>query len=149
MRKLLIIIGLLATVVSKSNAQNAEEIAVKKVLNTYKATIENLTTDGVVNLFTKDSEVIESGKIEGNIAVYLDHHLGPELKDFKSFKYSNYTVKVQIDGNYAFTTEDYIYTIILKDAKEIKQKGVATSVLQKTSDGWKIKSTHSSARRTK
>lgn len=149
MKKLLIIIGLLATVVSKSNAQNTEELAVKKVLNTYKTTIESLTTDGVMNLFTKDSEVIESGKIEGNIAAYLDHHLGPELKDFKSFKYSNYTVKIQIDGNYAFATEDYIYTIILKDAREIKQKGVATSVLQKTNDGWKIKSTHSSARRTK
>jgi ketosteroid isomerase-like protein len=149
MKKLLIIIGLLATVVSKSNAQNTEELAVKKVLNTYKTTIESLTTDGVMNLFTKDSEVIESGKIEGNIAAYLDHHLGPELKDFKSFKYSNYTVKIQIDDNYAFATEDYIYTIILKDAREIKQKGVATSILQKTNDGWKIKSTHSSARRTK
>jgi ketosteroid isomerase-like protein len=149
MKKVIIIIGFLGTIVFKSNAQNAEELAVKKVLNTYKATIESLSTQGIVNLFTKDSEIVESGKIEGTIAAYLDHHLGPELKEFKSFKFSNYTVKVQIDGNYAFTTEDYIYTIVLKDAKEIKQKGVATSVLQKTSEGWKIKSTHSSARKTK
>lgn len=149
MKKVIIIIGFLGTMVFKSNAQNADELAVKKVLNAYKATIESLSTQGIVNLFTKDSEVIESGKIEGNIAAYLDHHLGPELKEFKSFKFSNYTVKVQIDGNYAFTTEDYIYTIVLKDEKEIKQKGVATSVLQKTNEGWKIKSTHSSARKTK
>jgi len=149
MKKVFIIILFLASNIFKSNAQNAEEIAVKKVLNSYKATIEKLTTDGIANLFTKDSEIIESGKIEGTITAYLDHHLGPELKDFKSFTFSNYMVKVQIDGNYAFTTEDYTYTIVLKDAKEIKQKGVATSVLQKTSEGWKIKSTHSSARRTK
>ncbi|MBC7653559.1 MAG: nuclear transport factor 2 family protein [Oligoflexus sp.] len=149
MKKLLIIIGLLTAIVFKSSAQNTEELAIKKVLNIYKAAVENLTTNGIVNLFTKDSEIIESGKVEGNIAAYLDHHLGPELKEFKSFKFSNYTVKVQIDNNYAFTTEDYIYTIILKDAKEIKQKGVATSILQKTSEGWKIKSTHSSARRIK
>lgn len=149
MKKVFIIILFLASNIFKSNAQNAEEIAVKKVLNSYKATIEKLTTDGIANLFTKDSEIIESGKIEGTIAAYLDHHLGPELKVFKSFTFSNYMVKVQIDGNYAFTTEDYTYTIVLKDAKEIKQKGVATSVLQKTSEGWKIKSTHSSARRTK
>lgn len=149
MKKAFIIILFIASSIFKSNAQNTEELAVKKVLNNYKATIEKLTTDGIVNLFTKDSEVIESGKIEGTIAAYLDHHLGPELKDFKSFTFSDYKVKVQIDGNYAFTTEDYIYTIVLKDAKEIKQKGVATSVLQKTSEGWKIKSTHSSARRTK
>ena len=149
MKKLLIIVLFLASSIFKSNAQNAEELAVKKVLNAYKASIEKLTTYGIVNLFTKDSEIIESGKIEGNIAAYLDHHLGPELKEFKSFTFSNYTVKVKIDGIYAFTTEDYIYTIVLKDAKEIKKKGVATSVLQKTSEGWKIKSTHSSARKTK
>ena len=149
MKKLLIIVLLIASSIFKSNAQNAEEIAVKKVLNAYKASIEKLSIDGIVNLFTKDSEIIESGKIEGNITSYLDHHLGPELKEFKSFTFSNYTVKVKIDGIYAFTTEDYIYTIVLKDAKEIKQKGVATSVLQKTSEGWKIKSTHSSSRKTK
>ena len=149
MKKLLIIVLFLASSIFKSNAQNAEELAVKKVLNAYKASIEKLTTDGIVNLFTKDSEIIESGKIEGNIASYLDHHLGPELKEFKSFTFSNYTVKVKIDGIFAFTTEDYVYTIVLKDSKEIKQKGVATSVLQKTRGGWKIKSTHSSTRRTK
>ena len=149
MKILLIIILFLASSIFKSNAQNADELAVKKVLNAYKASIEKLTTNGIINLFTKDSEIIESGKIEENIAAYLDHHLGPELKEFKSFTFSNYTVKVKIDGIYAFTMEDYMYTIVLKDAKEIKQKGVATSVLQKTNEGWKIKSTHSSARKTK
>ena len=149
MKKLLIIILFLASSNFKSNAQNAEELAVKKVLNAYKASIEKLTIDGIENLFTKDSEIIESGKVEGNIAAYLDHHLSPELKELKSFTFSNYTVKVKIDGIYAFTTEDYVYTIVLKDAKEIKQKGIATSVLQKTSEGWKIKSTSSSARKTK
>ena len=149
MKKILIIIALLATIGYQSKAQNTQELAVKKVLDTYKASIENLNIKGIVNLFTKDSEIIESGNIEGNIATYLQNHLGPELEEFDSFKFSNYTIKIRIDGNYAFTTENYIYTIVLKDAKEIKQKGVATSVLQKTPGGWKIKTTHSSSRRTK
>jgi len=149
MNRIMLVLSLLTTLAIKSYSQGTEEGAVKKVLQEYKSAIEKLSTSGVVDLFVANSEVIESGKIEGTIAAYLDHHLGPELKEFKSFKFSNYTAKVEVDGNYAFATEEYVYTIVLKDGKEIKQKGVATSVLQKTEQGWKIKSTHSSARRSK
>ena len=76
--------------------------------------------------------------------------MGPELKDFKSFTFSDYKVDVTVTGEYAFSTETYIYTIILaKDAKEIKSQGVATSVLKKTKEGWKIVQTHSSFRKAK
>ena len=55
-----------------------------------------------------------------------------------------------VTGNYAFSTETYIYTIVLaKDGKEIKSQGVATSVLQKAKNGWKIMQTHSSFRKAK
>ena len=58
-------------------------------------------------LFATDSKIYESDGSEGNYAHYLEHHLTPELKEFKSFKFSDYTVEVQIDGKYAFTTETY------------------------------------------
>ncbi len=149
MKKVMLVLSLLTAFAVKSYSQGTEVEAVKKVLQDYKSAIEKLSTTGVVDLFVANSEVIESGKIEGTISAYLDHHLGPELKEFKSFTFSDYTVEVQVDGNYAFATEDYIYTIVLKDGKEIKQKGVASSVLKKTEQGWKIMSTHSSARRSK
>lgn len=149
MKKVMLVLGLLTAFAIKGYSQGTEEEAVKKVLQEYKTAIENLSTAGVVDLFVKNSEIVESGSLEGPISTYLEHHLGPELREFKSFKFSNYTVKVEVNGNYAFATEDYIYTIVLQDGKEIKQKGVATSVLQKTEQGWKIKSTHSSARRSK
>ena len=117
-------------------------------MNSYKNAIEKLDTTGVVNLFVKDSKVFEQAKDEGTIGHYLEHHLGPELKDFKSFTFSNYKVDVTVAGEYAFSTETYIYTIILaKDAKEIKSQGVATSVLKKTKGVWKIMQTHSSFRK--
>lgn len=129
-------------------AQEDDKAAVKAVLDNYKKAIEKLDTTGVVNLFVKDSKVYEQAKDEGTIGHYLQHHLGPELKDFKSFTFSNYKVDVTVTGNYAFTTETYIYTIILaKDGKEIKSQGVATSVLMKTKQGWKIAQTHSSFRK--
>ena len=149
MRKLLMMCLLLATVTA-AFAQNGEKEAVKAVLDNYKKAIEKLDTTGVVNLFIKDSKVYEQASDEGTIGHYLEHHLGPELKEFKSFTFSNYKVDVTIAGEYAFSTETYIYTIILaKDGKEIKSQVVATSVLKKSKEGWKIVQTHSSFRKAK
>ncbi|ARS38123.1 DUF4440 domain-containing protein (plasmid) [Pontibacter actiniarum] len=129
---------------------NPESEQVKKVLSSYKAAIEALDVSNTTHLFAKDSKVFESGGVEGTYSHYLDHHLGPELKVFKSFNYSDYKVDVQVDGLYAFATETYIYTIVLaKDGSTIKKKGVATSTLKNNNGKWEIVSLHSSSRNTK
>lgn len=149
MRKFLMMFLLLATG-TVAFAQTSDKEAVKTVLNNYKKAIEKLDTTGVVNLFVKDSKVFEQAKDEGTIGHYLEHHLAPELKEFKSFTFSDYKVDITVAGEYAFSTETYIYTIILaKDGKEIKSQGVATSVLRKSKEGWKIVQTHSSFRKAK
>ena len=130
-----------------ASAQNDRE-AVVKILNTYKTKIEKLDTTGVGSLFLPGARVFEGGKDEGGIKGYLDHHLAPELKHFKSFTYSDYLVDVKLHGNYAYTIETYVYTIVLaKDSSEIKSRGVATSVLRKIKNGWKIEMTHGSYRK--
>jgi len=149
MRKLLMMLLLLTPAIAVLS-QTGDKEAVKNVLDNYKKAIEKLDTTGVVNLFVKDSKVFEQAKDEGTIGHYLEHHLVPELKEFKSFTFSDYKVDVTIVGEYAFSTETYIYTIILaKDGKEIKSQGVATSVLKKNKEGWKIVQTHSSFRKAK
>ena len=132
-------------------AQKNDTDAVIQVLNNYKKAIEKLDTTGVINLFVKDSKIFEQAKDEGTIGHYLEHHLGPELKEFKSFTFSDYKVMVTISGTYAFTTETYFYTIVpTKDGSTTsKSQGVATSVLIKTKDGWKIVQTHTSFRKAK
>ncbi len=130
-------------------AQTSDSASIKQTLNAYKTKIESLDTNGVAKLFVANSRVVEQGKDEGTISHYLEHHLGPELKDFKSFKFSNYKVDVNVIGNYAYTTESYTYTITLKDDKEIKSNGFATSVLQKIKGEWKIAQSHSSFRKAK
>lgn len=131
-------------------AQTKESDAVKVVLKKYNTAIEKLDTAGITDLFVKNSSIFEGGSSEGTIGHYLEHHLGPELKEFKSFTFSDYKAEVTIGGEYAFTTETYLYTIVLqKDAKEIKSKGVATSVLRKGKAGWKFVTVHTSFRRMK
>lgn len=146
MKHILILLTTLLVAFMASAQKDREGII--KVLDTYKGKIQKLDTTGVASLFLPGARVFEGGKDEGGIKGYLDHHLGPELKDFKSFTYSDYVVDVKLNGNYAYTMETYVYTIVLaKDNSEIKSRGVATSVLRKIGNAWKIEMTHGSYRK--
>ncbi|MBZ0247289.1 MAG: nuclear transport factor 2 family protein, partial [Cyclobacteriaceae bacterium] len=110
--------------------------------------LENLDVTGTDVLFIANSQIIESGKVEGTYQDYLAHHIGPELGDFKSFQFENYKVEVTIAGDYAFAVETYNYNIVLKkDNTEIKRRGVASSFLKKEDNDWKIVHMHNSSRK--
>ena len=128
-----------------------EKEEVLKIMKSYKDAIQNLTTEGTFQLFTQDATVFEQGKVEGTYKDYVDGHLGPELGHFKSFTFSDYQIDVNVSLPYAYTTENYLYTIVLKadEAKGTKErtiesKGVATSILKKIDGDWKIIHSHTS-----
>lgn len=130
--------------------------AVNKVMQDYKDAIQNLTTEGTFELFTEDALVFEQGKVEGTYVDYIDNHLGPELDHFKSFTFENYTIDTEVNLPFAYTTENYNYTIVLKgdeakgiEERTIESKGVATSILKKIDGEWKIIHSHSSFRKLK
>jgi len=156
--KTIALVTILIATFSLSNAQETkaktDTEAVIAVMKTYKDAIQNLTTEGTFNLFAEDSEVFESGGVEGTYAHYIEHHLGPELGEFKSFTFSDYEIDAKVDAPYAFTTETYIYTIVLNpnekgETRTIRKKGVATSILKRMGGEWKIIKTHTSSRNTK
>lgn len=132
-----------------TGSSSADEAAVKTVLRQYQQAVEKLDTTGTHRLFAANSQVFESGGVEGTYAHYAAHHLAPELKEFSAFTFSDYKAAVRVDGPYAFATETYTYTMGPKRAPQtpIVRRGVATSVLRKNAAGqWQILSTHSSAR---
>ena len=129
----------------------SEEQEIKKLMESYKDAIQNLTTEGTFELFTPDAIVFEQGKVEGTYKDYIDNHLGPELKHFESFTFSNYEINITINLPYAYTTENYLYTIVLDEdetkgtiERTIESKGVATSVLKKINNNWRIVHSHTS-----
>lgn len=125
-----------------------DEQKVKDVLSSYKSALEKLDVKGTDVLFAANSQIIESGKVEGTYTDYLAHHIGPELGEFNSFKFENYNVEVTPAGNYAFAVETYDYAIVLKkDNSEIRRKGVASSFLKKENGNWKIVHMHNSSRK--
>lgn len=121
--------------------------AVMKVLKDYQQAVERLDARGTERLFAADSQIVETGSVEGSYATYLTHHLTPELGEFKSFKFSDYHVSVRFEGPLALTTETYRYRIEPKEGAVAERQGVATSVLKKTGGTWQIISSHNSARR--
>jgi len=134
---------------SVSVAQLPDRDGAAAVLASYKAAIERLDMTGVDSLFAPDAVVIESGKVEGTFANYLDHHLGPELKEFKSFSFQDYRVEIRVEGPIAIATETYTYRIVLKNEEVVERLGVASSVLKWNGQAWQIVSTHSSSRKPK
>lgn len=124
-----------------------DEAAVRSVLSQYKSAIERLDATGTERLFSADSAIFETGGVEGTYANYLAHHLGPELKEFKSFRFSDYKVDVRLEGPVALATESYKYRIETNKGEVVERLGVATSVLKKENGQWKILSMHNSGRR--
>ena len=140
----------------QENIEDVEKKNVLTVIESYKNALQNLTTKGTFELFTDDALVYEQDKVEGTYTDYIDNHLGPELGHFKSFTFSDYSVNVSVNLPYAYTTEDYLYTIVLKEDPErgitertINSKGVATSILQKIDGEWKIIHSHTSFKKLK
>jgi len=127
----------------------ADTRAVEAVLAAYQKAIERLDASGTQALFTADSQVFESGGVEGNYANYLAHHLRPELGEFKSFKFSDYKVTVRFEGPVAIATESYAYRIEPKAGEAADRRGVATSVLRKVGGKWLIVLSHNSSRKPK
>ncbi len=133
-----------------------EKQLVENVMKSYKDAIQNLTTEGTFELFTPDAIVFEQGKVEGTYKDYIDHHLGPELGHFKSFIFSDYEIHTTVNLPYAYTTENYLYTIVLKgnevkgtQERTLESKGVATSILEKINGEWKIIHSHTSFKKLK
>lgn len=140
-----------------AQADGAQQIAVqpvseadqvKAVLAAYKSALERLDLTGVDKLFAPENVVVESGKVEGSYADYLAHHIGPELAEFKTFRFSDYRVDVRIEGPIAIATETYSYRIELKAGGDpIERRGTATTVLKRIDGHWRILTTHSSSRK--
>jgi hypothetical protein len=131
-------------------ADSLEEGKVKSVLAAYNLALTTLDAARAKDLFSADSAVFESGGVEGSYAHYLEHHIGPELAEFKEFSYRDYTVEIRFELPLALTTESYIYRIVIKEGGEIIEKRAATtSVLKKFNGEWKIIQSHTSSRAIK
>lgn len=143
---LLLVMLLIASTSAFSQTNDAE--AVKSILKKYNDATQKMDLSKTKELFASNSQIFESGGSEGSYEHYLEHHLGPEFEEFKSFTIADYKVEAVVEGNIAYTIETYNFTIVIaKDSKEIKRKCIATSILKKENNVWKIVISHNSSRK--
>ena len=103
------------------------------------------------SLFAKESSIFEAGGVEGTWQHYREHHIGPELAEFSSFKTTKGKPEEEVsaDGSMAMVAWPIEYRIVLKDGKTVESNGTVTFVLVREDGSYKIRHMHWSSRKKK
>ncbi len=125
-----------------------DEKAVRDVLMQSATGFERGDLATLNKVYANDESVtiFESGHANYGWADYRDHHLVPEMKEFKNTKYTLSDIKVKVSGKTAWATYKYALTGDLKD-RRIDVSGLGTAVLEERGGSWLIVHTHTSAPR--
>jgi ketosteroid isomerase-like protein len=121
--------------------------AVKAWLKDYDAAFTARDLEKLATFYHPDVTIYEGGGINNGWADYRDHHLGPELKAFENlqFGHNSATVMLLPGGQSAYVRAEYFLKARM-GGREIDSTGLATYVLIKDGNGWKIRHSHTSSR---
>ncbi|MCI0693922.1 nuclear transport factor 2 family protein [candidate division KSB1 bacterium] len=119
--------------------------AVTEILNKYAAAVQskNLSEVEKYVVATDAFSMFEGGHINWGWIDYRDNHLGPELKEFKEIQYSFSDIKTRVSGDMAYATFKS-HIAVKMELREVEGESLATAILMKTADGWKIQHIHTS-----
>lgn len=120
-----------------------------EVASDYLDTMDTADLKRAESLFAKESSIFEAGGVEGTWQHYREHHIGPELAEFSSFKTTKGKPEEELsaDGSMAMVAWPVEYRIVLKDGKAVESKGTVTFVLVREGGAYKIRHMHWSSRR--
>lgn len=135
-----------ATVQESRAASDAADI--EAWLKGYDAAFNAKDLDALAAFYHPDVTIYEGGGVNNGWADYRDHHLGPELKEFENLEFAHRDMKVTVlgGGQSAYATARYSLKAKMGE-RDIDAEGLATYVLVKGGDGWKIRHSHTSSRR--
>lgn len=137
-------IGLLAA--SRLWAQGTEA-QVREFFKTYDAAFNAKDLDKLATLYHPDVTIFEGAGINRGWIDYRDNHLGPELKSFQNLQWSQTNIVVHpLGDSAAYVTADYAIKY-QSGERSVDSGGIATHVLVKEQGQWKIRHSHTAARR--
>jgi ketosteroid isomerase-like protein len=152
-----LMLGILAAALAAAPLAAQNETRAKKpaspteVASAYLDAMDTADLDRAEALFAKESSIFEGGGEEGTWKHYREHHIGPELAEFSSFKTTKGKPEEELsaDGSMAMVAWPLEYRIVLKDGKTVESKGTVTFVLVRESDAYRIRHLHWSSRKKK
>lgn len=135
---------LISGALAQQNNDN-QAAAVTEVLNKYAAAVQskNLAEVEKYVVATDAFTMFEGSHINWGWVDYRDHHLGPELKEFKEIQYSFSDIKSHVSGDIAYATFKS-HIAVKMESREVEGESLATAILLKTAGGWKIQHIHTS-----
>jgi ketosteroid isomerase-like protein len=142
--------ALLVIVPSLAAAQvsaGGDAATVEAWLRSYDAAFMAKDLDRLATFYHPDVTIYEGAGINNGWADYRDRHLGPELKSFSNLQFGHTETKVTLlaGGQSAYATSRYTIKAKMGD-RELDSEGLETLLLIRTSDGWKIRHSHTSGR---
>ncbi len=131
-----------------ASARANDEAAVRLALTQSATGFERGDLAMLNSVYANDESVtiFESGHANYGWTDYRDHHLVPEMKEFKNTKYALSDIKVKVAGDTACATYKYALSGDIKD-RHIDVNGLGTAVLEERDGQWRIVHSHTSAPR--
>ena len=127
--------------------KDAETGRVLVTLTEYRKAMEARSVDRLAAVVDPELTVIEGIHKNAGWPDYRDNHIGPEMKDWKAFQVLDPLIsEVTVSGDHAYALQQATYTITT-EKDTVVLDGVESFVLRKSSDTWKIKLVHFSAKR--
>ena len=138
-----------APLAAQTETRGAKPTSPTEVASAYMDAMDTADLDRAESLFAKESSIFEAGGEEGTWQHYREHHIGPELAEFSSFKTTKGKPEEELsaDGSMAMVAWPIEYRIVLKDGKTVESKGTVTFVLVRESGVYKIRHLHWSSRK--
>jgi len=145
LRRISVVAVVFASVVSVS--AQSKEAEITAFFKSYDAAFNARDINKLAMLYHPDVTIFEGSGVNNGWVDYRDNHLGPELKSFQDLQSAHSIIVVHMLGDSAaYVTADY--TIKYKSGDRVVDSGgIATHVLVKEQGSWKIRHSHTAARR--
>jgi len=147
---LVTVLGVLALGGSRLAAQNSDP-EVRKVRGVVEALARKVQEGDLDALDTLYAEgrgvhIIEGSGVNHGWADYRQHHLEPELAQFKNFAYRYFGVEPVVRGNVSWASFRYELSTDTPSG-HVEVEGRGTAVLERRSGQWRVVHLHTSGRR--
>jgi ketosteroid isomerase-like protein len=127
----------------KTRAMTAPEKELVAFFASYDAAFVAKDLDKLAAMYTPESTVFEGGGTNIGWKDYRDNHIGPEMKSFEGLAFSHSHIVPHLIGK----TDAYVTAEYAIKTNASSGGGLATYTLTKASGAWKIRHTHTSAKR--
>ena len=148
-RRLLLAVLASAALVSSAAGQPARNDAgLVAWLEAFDRAFVSKDLDKLAAFYHPDVTIYEGGGINTGWTDYRDRHIGPEMKDYENLQFGHRNVVVHVlgGGTSAYVTSEYALQARVA-GNNVDTGGLETLVMVRIDGAWKIRHSHTSARR--